>query len=72
MQVLAASGLKVPLEGKPRDYITDTPPEGAAGFTVVESAYYQRRVAEGDLVMVPASAEGEVAPADVPAKKTKE
>lgn len=52
MLVLAASGLKVPLEGKPRDYITDTPPEGERGFTVIDSAYYLRRVAEGDLVEV--------------------
>ena len=28
MLVLAAPGLKVPMEGKPRDYIIDTPPEG--------------------------------------------
>jgi hypothetical protein len=65
------------MEGKPRDYITDTPPEGEVGFTVVDSAYYQRRVAEGDLVMVPAtppaSAEGEAVQVDAaPAKKTKE
>jgi hypothetical protein len=61
MLVLAALGLKVPMEGKPRDYITDTAPEGEAGFTVIDSAYYLRRVAEGDLVEVAA-----------PAKKTKE
>jgi len=57
MQVLAAPGLKVPMEGKPRDYILDTPPEGAAAYTVADdSAYYARRVAEGDLVVVDGAA----------------
>lgn len=55
MLVIAAQGLKVPMEGKPRDYITDTPPEGLPGFEVAESAYYLRRVAEGDLVEVKAT-----------------
>ena len=61
MQVLAASGLKVPMEEKPRDYITDTPPEGEVGFTVPDTAYYIRRVFEGDLVKVGASVETPVA-----------
>lgn len=52
MLVLARAGLKVPLEEKPREYITDTPPEGLPGFEVAESAYYLRRAAEGDLVQV--------------------
>jgi hypothetical protein len=52
MLVLAAAGLKVPKEGNPRDYITDTPPEGARGFTLPDSPYYMRRVLEGDLVVV--------------------
>lgn len=52
MLVLAAPGLQVPQEEKPRDYITDTPPEGEAGYTVPDSAYYLRRVTEGDLVVV--------------------
>jgi hypothetical protein len=50
MLVLAAPGIKVPLEEKPRDYLTDTPPAGEAGYTVPNSAYYLRRVADGDLV----------------------
>ena len=61
MLVLAAPGIKVPQEEKPRDYITDTPPEGEAGFTVPESAYYLRRINDGDLVVV--------APAIAKAKK---
>ena len=74
MLVLAAPKLKVPMEGKPRDYITDTPPEGEQGYTVIDSPYYLRRVAEGDLVMVPATP-GTVSPAEEvaePVKKAKE
>lgn len=52
MLVKAAHGLKVPMEEKPRDYITDTPPIGEQGFTVPDSAYYLRRVTDGDLVIV--------------------
>jgi len=64
MLVLAASGLLVPKEEKPRDYITDTPPEGEAGYTVPDSVYYQRRVIEGDLVVVvPGAPDEEATPA---------
>lgn len=52
MLVLAAPGIRVPMEGKPRDFITDTPPDGAQGFTVPETAYYLRRIIDGDLVTV--------------------
>lgn len=52
MLVIAAPGLKVPTEENPRVYITDTPPEGEQGFTVEESAYTLRRLADGDLVIV--------------------
>ncbi|MEW9901018.1 hypothetical protein ABWL39_20555 [Chitinivorax sp. PXF-14] len=52
MLVLAAPGLKVPMENNPRNYITDTPPDGERGYALVESPYYLRRVAEGDLVEV--------------------
>lgn len=52
MLVLAAPGLKVPMEGKPRDYIIDTPPEGERGYIIIDSPYYLRRVAEGDLVEI--------------------
>lgn len=45
MLVRAAPGIKVPMEEKPRDYITD-----AAPIDVPESAYYLRRLADGDLV----------------------
>ena len=52
MIVLAIPGIKVPMEEKPRDYITEIPPEGEVGFTVPDSAYYLRRIADGDLVEV--------------------
>jgi hypothetical protein len=44
MLVKAAPGLKVPKEFKPRDYIEAEPVE------VPETAYYLRRLADGDLV----------------------
>ncbi len=45
MIVTAAKGLKVPMEFKPRDYVTDD-----AVFKVEDSAYYARRISDGDLV----------------------
>lgn len=59
MLVKAASGLKVPKEAKPCEYITD-----AKAVEVPENTYYLRRLAEGDLV--PASQE---AANEQPAKK---
>lgn len=50
MQVKAAAGLKVPMEGKPHDYITETD-----AVEVVDSAYYQRRISDGDLIEVAAT-----------------
>ena len=47
MNLIAATGLKVPMEGKPHDYITD-----AEAIVVPESAYYQRRITDGDLIEV--------------------
>lgn len=44
-KVRAASGLKVPLETKPRKYITD-----AADVTVPATAYYLRRMSSGELL----------------------
>lgn len=52
MKVKAAPGIKVPKEDKPREYITDTPPDGEQSFDVPDTAYYLRRVADGDLVIV--------------------
>lgn len=58
MKVLAAKGIKVPKENKPREYITDAPPEGEQAFDVPESAYYLRRIADGDLVTVKPTGKG--------------
>lgn len=44
--VKAASGIRVPKDGAPREYITD---EDAV--TVPRSAYYLRRIADGDLCL---------------------
>lgn len=63
MRVLAAPGIKVPLEEKPRDYITDTPPEGASEYTVHDTAYYLRRVTDGDLIDLDAAAAAKAAAA---------
>jgi len=45
--VKAAEGLLVPREDNHRTYITET-----EAVTVPASTYYQRRIAEGDLVQV--------------------
>lgn len=45
MLVKAAPGLQVPKEDNPRRYITDSVAE-----EVPESAYYARRLADGDLI----------------------
>ncbi|PVX80052.1 DUF2635 domain-containing protein [Paraburkholderia unamae] len=47
MKVKAAAGVNVPMEGSPRKYITDVQEQ-----EVPASAYYRRRIAEGDLVVV--------------------
>lgn len=47
MNVRAAPGLNVPLEDKPHNYINDTDV-----MDVPDTAYYQRRINDGDLVEV--------------------
>ena len=49
--VQAAPDVRVPLEGAPRRYITD-----AAPVTVPDSAYYRRRLVDGDLLRIPDAA----------------
>jgi acyl-CoA synthetase (NDP forming) len=46
MLVKAAPGVQVPKEGNPRDYITD-----ADEAEVPETAYYMRRLMDGDLLV---------------------
>ena len=45
--VKAAPGVKVPKEGAPREYITEYAPQAVPG-----SAYYLRRLDDGDLIRV--------------------
>ena len=49
MNVIAAPGLKVPMEHDPRSYIDETTP-----VEIDPTGYYIRRMAEGDLVEAPA------------------
>lgn len=51
MFVTAAPGIKVPKEDKPHDYITE-----ADVVEVPDTAYYQRRISDGDLIAVEAAA----------------
>lgn len=44
LTVKAAPGVSVPMEDKPRKYI-----EGEKSFTVPDTVYYRRRIADGDL-----------------------
>lgn len=48
MNVIAAPGLKVPMEHDPRQYIDDQKP-----VEVEDSYYYVRRRADGDLLEAP-------------------
>ncbi len=55
MKVVAAQGLKVPKEENPREYITDGSDKAAGDDKAVEielTAYYIRRMADGELVEV--------------------
>lgn len=45
IKVKAAAGVRVPMEGSPRKYITD-----AEEVTVTRTAYYIRRLKDGDLI----------------------
>lgn len=49
MNVIAAPGIKVPKESQPHSYIDD-----AACVDVPDTAYYQRRLIDGDLLPAPA------------------
>lgn len=49
MKVKAIDGVKVPLENRPHQFIEQTPVE------VEPTLYYQRRLADGDLIKVKSS-----------------
>lgn len=46
LDVKAAPGVAVPKEDAPRKYI-----EGETAVTVPDTAYYRRRIADGDLIL---------------------
>ena len=46
MKVIAAVGIKVPMENQPFAYIEQTPVD------IEPSVYYQRRINDGDLIVV--------------------
>ena len=48
MKVIAAQGLKCPMERNPRQYITD-----GETVEVPETSYYKRLVADGSLLIAP-------------------
>lgn len=50
IRVKAIEGVRVPIEGQPHHYIEQEPVE------VENTLYYQRRLADGDLVLVEAQA----------------
>ncbi|MES2237598.1 MAG: hypothetical protein V4500_07600 [Pseudomonadota bacterium] len=50
MNVIAAPGIKVPKETQPHDYIDD-----GSVVDVPDTAYYQRRLLDGDLLLSPVS-----------------
>lgn len=47
INVIAASGVKVPLENQPNVFIGDD-----KAVTVDDSLYYRRRLSDGDLIVV--------------------
>ena len=63
MKVIAATGLRVPKEGKPREYITD-----AQAQDVEMSAYYVRRMADQELLEV---ADEQARPTELASKASK-
>lgn len=46
MNVIATPGVRVPKEGRPREYITE-----AQAVEVPDTAYYRRRLRDGDLII---------------------
>lgn len=53
LYVVASEGLKVPREDNPREYITDQ----KLSTEVPASAYYLRRISQGELIELPGLAD---------------
>lgn len=66
MKVIAATGLKVPTEANPREYITD-----AEAVEIEPTAYYLRRLADNELREVAPVQPDPSAGADASAKPPK-
>lgn len=66
LKVIAAAGLSVPMEDKPRIYITDS-----EAVTVADTSYYQRRLSDGDLLLQEDVAADEPAQDPAPAAASK-
>ncbi|EAP4496820.1 TPA: hypothetical protein N3A08_002853 [Salmonella enterica subsp. salamae serovar 9,46:z4,z24:z39:z42] len=67
INVIARKGLRVPLEEHARRYITDSEPVAVSG----RSAYYQRRLREGDLLLAGGKASGSVKTPPAPTGENK-
>ena len=50
VNLIARAGVRVPIEGKPRQYITDT-----ESIAVEMSHYYQQQINDGDLLQAEAT-----------------
>ena len=57
LKVTAAPGIRCPMEGRPREYITDT-----AVAEVPDTAYYRRLLADGSLIKAGPGNKKEVKP----------
>lgn len=61
INVIAREGIRVPKEDMPDRYITDS-----EAVSVAQSAYYRRRLHEGDLLLASDTPPGDVPATDVP------
>ncbi|BEN89972.1 hypothetical protein SMQC07_37710 [Serratia marcescens] len=61
INVIARKGIRVPKEERPDRYITD-----GAAVSVEQSAYYRRRLHEGDLLLASVTPPGDAPATDVP------
>nr|WP_241391875.1 hypothetical protein [Serratia proteamaculans]ULG15978.1 hypothetical protein 591p_00127 [Serratia proteamaculans] len=65
ISVIACKGVRVPKEEAPDRYITDD-----AAVSVAQSAYYRRRLREGDLLLATDAPSGDVPAVSIPDEQT--
>ncbi|NIG88530.1 hypothetical protein M5J15_03895 [Serratia symbiotica] len=65
INVIARNGVRVPKEDTPDRYITDS-----ESVSVAQSAYYRRRLREGDLLLAKDAPSGDELAANVPDEQT--